>query len=142
MLSSNRIGIIMPVKVLAIDDDIEMTELLRFILESDLFDITTTNSGLDGIKLIRKHRYDVVIVDLSMPIMDGFEVCKEIRKFSNIPILILSAIKKPEIIVQALDEGADDYLVKPITKDVLAAHLNKIVRRAGNGSYELQKNFV
>lgn len=130
----------MLIKVLAIDDDAEMTELLRFVLDPRHFKVNTTNSGKEGLELVRNCDFDVIIVDLSMPVMDGFEVCRQIRSFSNVPILILSAIKKPEIIAQALDDGADDYLVKPIDKDLLTAHINKIVRRTRQSSYEFQAN--
>jgi two-component system KDP operon response regulator KdpE len=120
-------------KVLVIDDDREMTEFLKVVLEPQLFDVTTTNSGREGVELARQCDPDVVILDMSMPGMDGLTVCREVRKFSNVPILILSAINKPSIVVQALDEGADDYLVKPMKNDVLIAHVNKLVRRARIG---------
>jgi DNA-binding response OmpR family regulator len=125
-------------RILAIDDDFEMTELFKVTLEPDLFEVITTNSGPQGVEIARKSAFDVVIVDLSMPVMDGFEVCREVRKFSNVPILILSAINKPEVIVQALDDGADDYLIKPINRNVLIAHINKAVRRARNDCRAIQ----
>jgi DNA-binding response OmpR family regulator len=68
-----------------------------------------------------------------MPDMDGWEVCHEIRKFSQVGILMLSAINKPGMVTQALDEGADDYLLKPMPSGVLIAHLKKLIRR--NGSF-------
>ena len=77
-----------------------------------------------------------------MPEMNGTEVCREIRAFSQVPILVLSAVSKPGMVAQALDEGADDYLLKPITSSVLIARLKRLVWRAraeqaanGNGSY-------
>lgn len=120
----------MPTQVLIVDDDKETTDLLRIILESDSFEVTTATSGRDGVRLAREIDPDVMIVDLLMPGMDGLKVCREVRKFSNVPILVLSAVNKPRVAAQALDEGADDYLIKPMKNNVLIACLNKLTRRA------------
>jgi len=117
-------------RVLVVDDDVEMTELLKIILEPNQFEVFAANSGIDGIELARKNNPDVMILDLHMPEMDGLQVCKEIRKFSQVPILVLSAISQPGIAARALDEGADDYLLKPMTSGVLIAHIKKLTRRA------------
>jgi DNA-binding response OmpR family regulator len=132
-------------KVLVIDDDFETTDLLKIILEPNSFDVYTANSAPTGIEMAHKLSPDVMIVDLLMPGMDGLKVCKEVREFSNVPILVLSAVNKPGIVARALDEGADDYLAKPMKSSVLIAHLNKLARRAraekeaskGNGKYRL-----
>jgi two-component system KDP operon response regulator KdpE len=136
----------MPTRVLIVDDDSETTDLLKIILESDDFEVTTALSGREGVNLARETRPDVMIVDLLMPDVDGLEVCREIRAFSNVPIVVLSAVNKPGVITQALDEGADDYLIKPIQNNVLVACLNKLARRAraeqknsrANGSYRMK----
>ena len=117
-------------RVLVIDDDVETTELMQIILDPKLFEVYSTNSGLEGLELVRQLDPNVVVVDLLMPEMDGLTLCKEIRKFSRVPILVLSAINKPGIAAQALEIGADDYLNKPMTNSLLAAHLNTLVRRA------------
>ena len=117
-------------KVLAIDDDPAMTELLTLLLKTHGFDVLTANTGEDGVAITRKDSPDVVILDLMMPGMDGWQVCNQIRKFSTVPILVLSALDSPGMVASALDAGADDYLVKPIPSGVLIAHLNKLTRRA------------
>jgi len=117
-------------KVLTIDDDPAMTELLTLLLKTHGLDAFMANSGEDGLKMIRKVSPDVVILDLMMPEMDGWEVCTQVRSFSNVPILILSALDSPGLVARALDGGADDYLVKPVPSGVLIAHLNTLVRRA------------
>jgi DNA-binding response OmpR family regulator len=117
-------------RVLVVDDDVEVTELLKVILEPSIFEVLAANSGVQGIELVRQVNPDVIILDLQMPDMDGGQVCKEIREFSKTPILILSAINKPGIAARALDEGADDFLIKPMTSSVLIAHLKKLARRA------------
>jgi DNA-binding response OmpR family regulator len=119
----------MPIKVLAIDDDPAMTELLNLLLASHSFDVKTANTGEDGIKLIREYAPEVVILDLMMPGMNGWQVCSEVRRFSSVPILILSALDNPGHVASALDAGADDYLVKPVPSGVLVAHINNLTRR-------------
>jgi DNA-binding response OmpR family regulator len=117
-------------RILVIDDDQAMTEMLRLVLEPNSFDVHEAHSGPEGIEATRKFNPEVVVLDLLMPGMDGWEVCKEIRTFSQVPILVLSAISKPGIVARALDEGADDYLLKPMPSSVLIAHLKKLARRA------------
>jgi DNA-binding response OmpR family regulator len=122
--------ILMTFKVLIIDDDPAMTELLTLLLKTRGLDASMANSGEDGVKLIREISPDVVILDLMMPGMDGWQVCTEVRTFSDVPILILSALDSPGMVASALDAGADDYLVKPVPSGVLIAHLNTLTRRA------------
>jgi two-component system, OmpR family, response regulator len=116
-------------KVLAIDDDPAMTELLALLLKTHSLDVYMANTGEDGIKLAREISPDVIILDLMMPGMDGWQVCTQVRTFSNVPILILSALDSPGMVASALDAGADDYLVKPVPVGVLIAHLNTLTRR-------------
>jgi two-component system response regulator MprA len=120
----------MPVKVLAIDDDPAMTELLILLLRTRGFEVHTANSGEDGIKMVRELNPDVLILDLMMSGVDGWEVCSKVRKFSTTPILILSALDTPGMVASALDAGADDYLIKPVPTSVLIAHLHNLARRA------------
>lgn len=117
--------------VLTIDDDPAITDLLSMLLRTHGYEVLSSNSGEDGIKLIQERGPHVVILDLMMPGMDGWQVCKNVRKFSSVPILILSALDDPSMIASALDAGADDYLVKPVSSSILVAHLNKLIRRTG-----------
>jgi two-component system response regulator MprA len=121
----------MNLTVLAIDDDPAMTELLDLLLKTHGYTVLTANTGEDGIAITRNESPDVIILDLMMPGMDGWQVCNQIRYFSNIPILVFSALDSPGIVASALDSGADDYLVKPVASGVLVAHLNKLTRRNG-----------
>lgn len=118
--------------VLAIDDDNAITELLSMLLRTHGYEVLTANNGEEGIKFIREKSPDVVILDLMMPGMDGWQVCKQVRSFSNVPIVILSALDDPSMIASALDAGADDYLIKPISSNILVAHLNRLIRRTGS----------
>ncbi|MFN3491181.1 MAG: response regulator transcription factor, partial [Anaerolineales bacterium] len=90
-----------------------------------------TNNGADGVNLVKTKTPHVIILDLMMPDMDGWQVCKAVRTFSNAPILILSAINDPRLVASILDAGADDFLVKPVPSGVLVAHIRKMMRRTG-----------
>jgi two-component system KDP operon response regulator KdpE len=118
----------MPIRVLAIDDDPAMTHLLSLLLKNQGFDVLMANTGLDGLSIIKDSSPDVIILDLMMPDMDGLQVCNKVREFSNVPILILSALDNPSMVASALDAGADDYLIKPVPGSVLVAHLQKLTR--------------
>jgi DNA-binding response OmpR family regulator len=119
----------MPTKILVIDDDVAITELMSMLLKTHGFDVITTNSGAEGVKLVKEKNPGVVLLDLMMPDMDGWQVSKSIRAFNNVPILILSAINDPAMVASVLDTGADDFLVKPVPSSVLVAHIRKMVRR-------------
>lgn len=117
--------------ILTIDDDPAITELLSVMLLANGFDVLIANSGQDGLRIIQEKSPRLIILDLMMPNMDGWQVCKTVRSFSNVPILILSALDDPTVVASILDAGADDYLVKPVPSAVLVAHLNKIRRQTG-----------
>jgi len=82
--------------------------------------------------MIRDNAPDVVILDLMMPDMDGWQICKAVREFSQVPIIILSALNDPSMIASVLDAGADDYLTKPTPSRVLIAHINRLINRTGS----------
>ena len=116
--------------VLVIDNDVSSTELLKATLEPETFKVHTAPKVDEAINVIRQLNPDVIVLDLYLPEKDGWQVCRAIRVFSKIPILILSVINDPTAIARALDEGADDYLIKPVPSGVLIAHLKTLIRRA------------
>lgn len=122
----------MPVKLLVIDDDSAVTDLLSLLLRSNGFEVTATNNSTEGLGIIRDVSPDVVILDLMMPEMDGWQICKAVREFSQVPIIILSALNDPSMIASVLDAGADDYLTKPTPSRVLIAHINRLINRTGS----------
>ena len=119
----------MTTQILVIDDDVAITELMSMLLKTHGFDVITCNSGADGVKMAETNKPDAILLDLMMPDVDGWQVCKSIRAFSNTPILVLSAINDPRMVASVLDAGADDFLVKPVPSGVLVAHIRKMVRR-------------
>ena len=116
--------------VLVIDGDTAMTTMLKAILEPRAFSVMTANQVHEGIEVACEHKPDVIVLDLYMAGPDGGKVCRTIREFTQVPILVLSAMNKPAVVAQALNEGADDYLIKPVAAGVLVAHLNNLIRRA------------
>jgi two-component system, OmpR family, KDP operon response regulator KdpE len=130
-------------RVLIVDDDSDTTDLLKIILEPNGFKVIVANTGKHGVELARNMGVDMMVVDLLMPDMDGLQVCREVRKFSSMPILILSAVSRPNVAEEVLDSGADDFLVKPMSSGVLIASMNRLARRAraehqsqtSNGNY-------
>jgi DNA-binding response OmpR family regulator len=121
----------MTIKLLVIDDDTAVTDLLSLLLRSQGFEVFATNNSTDGLNMIREIEPNLVILDLMMPEMDGWEVCRSVRQFSQVPIIILSALNDPSMIASVLDAGADDYLTKPTPSRVLVAHINRLTKRTG-----------
>jgi DNA-binding response OmpR family regulator len=119
----------MAVEVLLIDDDPDLAMMLRTLLRGQDFQIRAVFTGEHGIEECKASTPDVIILDLLMPGMDGWDVCEQIREFSDVPILILSALGSPGSVARALDAGADDYLIKPVHASLLASRLRTLVRR-------------
>ena len=117
--------------ILAVDDDVAMTELTAMLLRTHGFTVRTANHARDALKIVAENWPQDLVLDLMMPDLDGRQVCRKIREFSAVPIIILSALNDPESVATALDSGADDYLVKPVPSDVLAAHLKRLMKRTG-----------
>lgn len=121
----------MTIKLIVIDDDTAVTDLLTLLLKSQGFEVSATNNSSDGLNMIREMQPDLVILDLMMPEMDGWEICRAVRQFSQVPIIVLSALNDPSMIASVLDAGADDYLTKPTPSRVLVAHINRLTKRTG-----------
>lgn len=118
-------------KILLIDDDPTMTMVVEDMLtraQSGVFEIVKAHSGADGVEAVRDHNPDVVVLDLMMPGVSGWEALRQIRAFSEVPILVFSAVIDPDLVMEALDEGANDYLVKPVPGSVLVSRINRLLR--------------
>lgn len=119
----------MPTKILIIDDDSAMTDLMKLMLMQGNYDVMAISSSDIAIDTVKSWKPDVIILDLLMPGIDGLTICREIRRFSQVPILILSALDHPGIHTRSLEEGADAYLRKPVSRQVLLAHIRKLTWR-------------
>lgn len=119
----------MACNLLIIDDDIEILELLKIFLKMEDFNIVTSTSGIGGLELIKNKKFNLIILDLGLPDIDGEQLCKVIRKTYDTPILILSAKESVTDKVLCFEYGADDYLTKPFEKIELLARIKAIMRR-------------
>jgi two-component system KDP operon response regulator KdpE len=125
-------------KILVVDDDPALVKALRIGLTARGDEVATAHTGTDAITQVALFHPDLVILDLGLPDLDGLEVCRRIRQFSNIPIVVLSAYGDEHRKVEALDGGADDFITKPFGMAELEARLRVAIRhsaaRAGNGA--------
>lgn len=120
-------------KLLLVDDDVELTELLSSLLTLEGFDVQTANNGLEALqKLDESH--ELVLLDVMMPKLNGIETLKEIRKVSNVPVMMLTARSEDIDRVLGLELGADDYLPKPFNDRELIARIKAILRRSASPS--------
>lgn len=115
--------------VLVVDDDVNICELERIYLEKENFQVTVCHDGKKAVELFKEKAPDIVILDIMLPGMDGWEVCREIRKLSAIPIIMLSAKDETFNKVLGLELGADDYMVKPFEPKELVARIRAVLRR-------------
>src|SRR5215207_1298856 len=117
-------------RILVVDDEAQITRVLRRSLSAHHFEVRTAADGVSALELFVDLKPDLVITDLSMPDMDGIALCREIRKFSSVPIIVLSVKGDEKVKVEALDAGADDYVTKPFGMDELLARVRAALRRA------------
>lgn len=125
-------------KLLIIEDDFMIAESTRTLLQSQQFDVDWVNNGIDGLKKLNETQFDVVLLDLGLPMMDGMQVLKNIRQHHlELPVLIISARDQLQNRVDGLNQGADDYLIKPYEFEELLARINVLLRRYAK---DLNKN--
>ena len=126
-------------KKLIVDDDLNICELLRLYIEKDGYSTVVANDGIEAIKKFKEENPALVLLDLMLPGKDGLEVCREIRKESNCPIIMLTA--KGEVFdkVLGLELGADDYMVKPFEGKEVTARIRAVLRRSGNKEETVKK---
>ena len=116
-------------KVLIIDDDADVRRINEKVFGSLGAVVTVATNGSEGIRCFFLEKPDLVITDIMMPEMDGFEVCRRIRQVSSVPIMMLTALNSEEEIIGGLDSGADDFISKPFSPDILVARAKALLRR-------------
>jgi len=117
------------IKALLIDDDLKLAELLENYLRKSDIKLEAIADPLDTLPAIRNHNPEVIVLDVMMPKMNGFEVCQQIRKNYSLPIIMLSARGEPNDKIRGLESGADDYLAKPFEPRELVARIINLIRR-------------
>ena len=126
--------------ILVIDNDPSTVAVFKKLLTSKDYHVLTTNSSKESLDIVQRIMLDLIILDLLMPEMDGWQLCTAIREMTRTPILIISAIESSEIITKTLNLGADDYLVKPVSSYTLVAHVKNLVRRHKTEELALPQN--
>ena len=117
------------VKILLVDDEERMLRLLDLFLSPRGYFCMKATSGLEALKLIEQKEFDIILLDVMMPSMDGWDTCYQIRQISNVPIIMLTARNQNYDMVKGLTMGADDYITKPFDEHVLVARIEAILRR-------------
>ncbi|MBQ8533223.1 MAG: response regulator transcription factor [Clostridia bacterium] len=117
-------------KILVVDDDINICELLRLYLTKDGFDVSIANDGEQAVKMATAGDFSLILLDIMLPRLDGWQVCREIRKFSSVPIIMLTAKGETFDKVLGLELGADDYVTKPFDTKEIVARIKAVLRRS------------
>ncbi|MBR2951438.1 MAG: response regulator transcription factor [Clostridia bacterium] len=116
-------------KILVVDDEMQIRKLIRKYAEFDGHEVFEAENGMQAVTMVRKGEYDAIIMDIMMPELDGFSACREIRRTSDIPIIMLSARGEEYDKINGFEFGADDYVVKPFSPRELLLRVNAVLRR-------------
>jgi DNA-binding response OmpR family regulator len=116
-------------KILIIDDDVDLLQLASLIFKKAGYSVFTAGDGLDGISKFFMHHPDLIVLDIMMPGNNGFDLCERIRKVSEDPIIMLTALNHEQDMLRGLASGADDFLSKPVNPEILLARVKTILRR-------------
>ena len=129
-------------KVLIADDNKQIVSILSEYCKKNNFIVSTVFNGEDALKEVEENKFDIVLLDVMMPKKDGFDVCREVRKFSNVPIIMITARGEDYEKIMGLEIGADDYIVKPFSPGEIIARINAILRRITPKNDESAKIFT
>ena len=122
--------------VLVVDDEETIREILTTWLEDSGYETYTSSNGIEALRELYQRRPDLVIADILMPEMDGYEFCRLVREVSEAPVMLLTALGKEQDKVKGLNLGADDYVVKPVGMDEFLARVGTLLRRRGRSGVE------
>jgi len=117
-------------RILIVDDELSILKYLRINLEAEGYEVLSAMNGVQALQTLEAEMPDLVVLDIMMPEMDGFDVCRRLREWSQIPVIMLSALDDESDKVQCLDLGADDYITKPFGKAEFIARVRAVMRRA------------
>ncbi len=128
----------LPRRVLVVDDNEQTLQVVRMTLVRGGFEVLTASGGQEALTLIQRNGLPhLALVDLNMPMMNGFEFCQALHEFSDVPVVMLTAVDEEHTIVKGIDLYAEDYIVKPFRPSELVARINRVLRRIGDFAYVL-----
>lgn len=119
-------------KILVVEDDFDIQELLQNFLQEAGYEVTTAKDGIDAIAVFSDKEFDLILLDIMLPKIDGFSVCELIRKQSQVPIIMLTALNGEEEQIRGLDLQVDDYITKPFSVPVLVRKIAAVLRRSNH----------
>ena len=129
-------------RVLLVDDEERMRDMIKEYTSIEGYDIDEASDGLKALELFRQNKYSLIILDVMMPKIDGFTVCREIRKTSNVPIIMLTARGEEYDKLFGFEQGVDDYIIKPFSPKELLARMKAIIRRSACEGTEVKKEIT
>ncbi|MEG0824856.1 MAG: response regulator transcription factor [Oscillospiraceae bacterium] len=127
-------------KILVVDDEKVLVKGIKFNLETEGYEVTVGYDGQEAVELAKKDSFDLIILDLMMPKIDGLQACMQIREFSTVPIIMLTARSEDTDKIIGFESGADDYITKPFNILELKARIRAMLRRSGAGERKLPKS--
>lgn len=126
-------------RILVVDDDPDITQVLKITLEEEGFEVSTAHTANEAFSSIALQGLPhLAIVDIRMPGMDGVELCRKVQKYSDLPVILLTAVNEEQAVVKAIEEVAEDYVTKPFSPKVLAARVKRVMRRMGDFAFRLE----
>lgn len=132
----------MAARVLIVDDEKLIVKGIRFSLEKDDYEVDTAYDGGEALEKARENTYDVILLDLMLPVMNGMDVCRQIREFSDVPIIMLTAKGEDMDKILGLEYGADDYITKPFNILEVKARIKAILRRTRAAKKNVEENVI
>lgn len=134
-------------KILVVEDDLDIQELLQNFLQEVSYEVSVANDGIEAISLFNSNQFDLILLDIMLPKIDGFAVCELIRQKSTIPIIMLTALSGEEEQIKGLDLQVDDYITKPFSMPILVRKIAAVLRRSSGTKSEehqtiLYKNLI
>lgn len=129
-------------RILVVDDELRVRDLIKKYAKFEGYEVSEASNGLQALEMCRDQSFDLVIMDVMMPELDGFSTCKEIRKFSNVPIIILSARGEEYDKIHGFEFGIDDYVVKPFSPRELMMRVTAVLKRSGASIPEVKEVYT
>lgn len=127
-------------KILVVDDEFRIRQIIRKYAEFEGYEVEEATDGMQAIQICRQKEFDLIIMDVMMPELDGFSACREIRKFRDTPIIMLSARGEEYDKIHGFELGSDDYVVKPFSPKELMMRVGAVIKRSGKGGDNAQKD--
>ena len=121
-------------KILVVDDEIKIREIIKEYAEFEGYEVAQAEDGMQAVEMVKNQDFDIIIMDVMMPKLDGYSACKEIRKIKQIPVIMLSARGEEYDRIHGFETGVDDYVVKPFSPKEVLARINAIIKRNKSGN--------